>query len=213
MRMTEADHPKARSYLLNVGGLVEGGLVLLALGFGWLAGIDPLESFAWRWSAVAWGLGATVPLFLLFLLGHRFAVGRLQRVYRFLIEGFGPMLAACRWYDLVLLALLAGFAEELLFRGVLQPWMESWGRMAGLIGSNVIFGLAHLITPAYALVTGLIGLYLGLLLDAGGERNLLAPIITHALYDYLAFLVVIDTVRREKRTFPGETAAVPPDDA
>jgi hypothetical protein len=63
--------------------------------------------------------------------------------------------------------------------------------LAGLILSNVIFGLLHCITPTYAILAGLIGVYFGLLLDATGTPNLLAPILAHGLYDYLAFLVVI----------------------
>ena len=39
-------------------------------------------------------------------------------------------------------------------------------------------------------MAGLAGLYLGLALDIGGERNLVPPILIHALYDFLAFMVV-----------------------
>ena len=74
-----------------------------------------------------------------------------------------------------------------------------WGERVALIGSNIVFGLAHFITPLYALVAGGLGLYLGILFDATGERNLLIPIITHALYDYLGFLVVVRTWRRSRR--------------
>jgi membrane protease YdiL (CAAX protease family) len=36
------------------------------------------------------------------------------------------------------LAAVAGISEEILFRGVLQPWLEnSWGIVAGLIISSV----------------------------------------------------------------------------
>jgi hypothetical protein len=43
-------------------------------------------------------------------------------------------------------------------------------------------------------------LFLGWLLDATGERNLLVPAMTHAVYDYLAFLWII---RLYRRTRPG----------
>ncbi len=93
--------------------------------------------------------------------------------------------------------LVAGIGEEFLFRGAIQPLFErwtastGWGWLAGLILSNVIFGLLHCITPTYAVLAGLMGVYFGLLLDATGAPNLLAPILAHGLYDYLAFLVVI----------------------
>jgi len=192
-----------RGQFLNLSGLFEGGLIVVALAVGWLFDVNPVESLTFDWAALLWGFLAAIPIFGLFLLFHRFPLGPMAPIKRFLIEMLGPMLSVCRWFDLVLLALLAGLAEEVLFRGLLQPWMErSWGATAGLAGSNVLFGLAHLITPLYAVVAGLIGLYLGFLLDAIGERNLLVPVVTHAVYDYLAFLVVLRAYRQEQMPEP-----------
>lgn len=70
--------------------------------------------------------------------------------------------------------------------------------MAGLLGSNLVFALAHFITQTYALLTGLMGVYLGLLLDASGQRNLLIPILAHTIYDFLAFVIVTRTFRLEQ---------------
>jgi hypothetical protein len=41
---------------------------------------------------------------------------------------------------------VSSLADEFLFRGVLQQWMEDWSRSrtAALVGASVIFGLAHL---------------------------------------------------------------------
>jgi membrane protease YdiL (CAAX protease family) len=138
-------------------------------------------------------------MFLLFLVAQRIEFGPVKRIQRFLQEALAPPLAACRWYDLILLAAMAGIAEEALFRGLLQIWIEQWARsqIGGLIGSNILFGLAHSVSMTYAGLAGVMGVYLGWLFDATGERNLLTPIITHALYDYLAFLVVVRTYRRE----------------
>ena len=189
--------PIDRARFLNLAGLVEMTVVLLALGLGWLAGIDPLETLEWDWLALLAGIVVTVPMFGLFLLSMRFPVGPLLPIKRFLIEILGPSLAVCRWYDLVLLAILAGFSEELLFRGLLQPWFARGGYLSGLVGSNLLFGLAHCITPMYAAIAALVGAYLGLSLDATGEPNLLVPIIAHGLYDYLAFLVVARSFRAD----------------
>mgnify|MGYP002625408280 CR=1 FL=1 len=196
----QTDEFNERRTVLVLGIAVEGGLVLLAFGIGWITGIAPLESFAWEWPAVVWGVAGALPVFALFLLSQRYPLGPLKQINRFLVEAVGPALAACRWYELVLIAAMAGFGEEVLFRGVLQPWIETWGWgiIAALVISNVIFGAAHLITPAYAVLAGVIGVYLGLMLDAPAERNLLTPVITHGLYDYLAFLVVVGTVRKEQ---------------
>lgn len=187
-----------RRQFLNLAALFEGGLIALAFFLGWLVEVDPLQSFAWEWKAAAWGAAAAVPLFWLFLFSQQFPVGPLQPIKRFLVETLGPPLSSCRWYDLVGLAVLVGFSEELLFRGLVQPWFEGWwGWRTALVATNMIFGLAHSITPLYAVVAGLTGVYLSLLLDVPAERNLLAPVVTHGLYDYLAFLLVVRAYRTE----------------
>jgi membrane protease YdiL (CAAX protease family) len=55
--------------------------------------------------------------------------------------------------------------------------------------------LVHAVTPLYALMAALVGLYLGWTLDYGGDRNLLTPIIIHGLYDFLAFMALIRAYR------------------
>jgi membrane protease YdiL (CAAX protease family) len=190
--------PPDRSQFLNLAAMFEGGMVGVAIVAGWLLGVNPLALLHWDFGAVAWGVVATLPLFGLFLLSIRFPIPPLERIQNLLVDFLGPSLAACRPFDLVGLAVLAGVGEELLFRGVLQPWLERYDPTAGLIGSNILFGAAHAITPTYAVLAGVIGVYLGLLLDATGERNLLAPIITHGLYDYLAFLVVLRLYRERQ---------------
>lgn len=197
--------PLDRQQFLNLAGLFEGGLVAVAAVLAWWACIDPRNAFEWKWNGVAWGCAATVPTFLLFLVTFAYPMGPLRTMKQFLMHAIAPLLAVCTWYDLILLALLAGVSEELLFRGVLQPWMErDWGQAAGLIAASVLFGLAHFVTLTYALLAGAMGAYLGWLLDAPGERNLLAPIITHALYDYLAFLVLVRAHRGSESESPDQ---------
>lgn len=193
--------PDDRGSFLNLAGLLEGGLLLLACLLGMIPGINPLAHLHFTWEAAAWGVAGAVPMFLLFLVAQRIELGPVRRIRRFLQEALAPPLAACRWYDLILLAALAGIAEEALFRGLLQVWIEQWAdsHIGGLIGSNILFGLAHSVSMTYAGLAGVMGVYLGWLFDATGERNLLTPIITHALYDYLAFLVVVRSYRRELR--------------
>lgn len=194
-----------RAQFLNLAALFEIAMVLLAFFIGWLVDVEPLAQLRIEWAAAVYGVVAAVPLCLFFAVTHRFAVGPLRRIKQLLVEMLGPSLSACRWYDLLLLSLLVGFSEELLFRGVLQPWFETGGWIVGLVASNVVFGLAHFITPVYAVVAGLIGIYLGLLMDLDTNRNVLTPMITHGLYDYIAFLVVVRTYRRQKSEQPAES--------
>jgi hypothetical protein len=158
--------------------------------------VDPLAHVSFDAMALVWGVLGTVPLYLLFALSYGFPVAGMQDIKRFLVDKLGPFLGRCRWPDLLYLGFLAGISEEILFRGFLQPWLErDWGWLGGLVFSNMIFALVHWVTPLYALLAGLTGAYLGWTLDFGGERNLLVPILIHALYDFLAFLAVAQTYR------------------
>ncbi len=175
----------------------EGCLILVAVVLGWIAGIDPFVHLHFSERAIIYGIMGTAPLFLLFLALYRLPFDALREIHQILDETLGASLQRCHWTDLLVLASTAGIAEELLFRGVIQPWMESsWGMSAGLLGSNILFGLVHAVTPLYALLAGLVGIYLGLFLDYGGTRNLLTPMIIHAAYDFLAFLVILRGYRK-----------------
>ena len=179
-----------RRPFLIMAFLVEGGLIVVALGLAWLLEVPLEHGLRWSPDAVLWGIGATLPLCLLFGAAYWKPVGPYRGVKDFLFESLGPSIAACRWYELLLVAALAGIGEELLFRGVLQTWMERWGYLPALLASNVIFALCHAITVTYAVLAFVMGLLLGLLMDAPQERSLLAPIITHGLYDFFAFCVL-----------------------
>ncbi|MEQ1557475.1 MAG: CPBP family intramembrane glutamic endopeptidase [Methyloglobulus sp.] len=176
--------------------LFESGLILVAIILGWVAGINPFATLHYSESAILYGVLGTIPLFLLFLILERITADSVVTIRRFLLESLGPALHRYHWSDLFILAAIAGISEEILFRGVLQPWLESaWGITAGLIASNVIFGLVHAVTPLYAVLATVVGIYLGLALDIGGDRNLLIPIIIHGLYDFLAFLALLRSYR------------------
>ncbi len=188
-----------RFKFLSVATLFEGSLLIVAAVLGWVVSIDPFQHLVPSGAAWAWGVTGTLPLLAFFALSYYYPGDHLKPIKRFLIENLGPIFHACRWYDLLYLALLAGVSEEALFRGALQPWLESLhGWAFGLIVSNLVFGLAHWVTPVYGLLAALTGIYLGLSLDISGERNLLIPILIHALYDFLAFLAVVHSYRLER---------------
>jgi membrane protease YdiL (CAAX protease family) len=170
--------------------LFQGGLLLLALGLAWLIGVNLREQLHVTGATIAWGIGATVPMLAMFVITFHFSYGPLKTIKNYLHEMLGPPLAQCQWYDLLYVALLAGCSEELLFRGVLQSGIGRWGTLVGLLASNVIFGLAHAITPTYAILAGVLGIYLGILFTITGEANLVPVILCHSLYDLVAFVVV-----------------------
>ncbi|MCF6251390.1 MAG: CPBP family intramembrane metalloprotease [Methylococcaceae bacterium] len=175
----------------------EGSLIFVAVVLGWMADIDPFENIHFSENAVFFGLLGTIPLFLIFLAMEHIQHTSVKKIRQVLIETLGPNMHRYNWADFFILAAIAGISEEILFRGVLQPWMEnSWGMTAGLIGSNIIFGLVHAVTPLYAVLAMSVGIYLGIFLDYGGERNLLTPIVIHAVYDFLAFMAIIKSYRK-----------------
>ena len=171
--------------------------MLIAYALGYWVSIDPLGFLRLDVMAAFWGVLGCLLLFGLFIVSERMEAAR--RIREFLIDKMGGLLADCSSLALLYLGFLAGITEEILFRGVLQPWLErDWGWAGGLVFNNLIFALVHWITPSYALLAGLCGLFLGLMLDIGPERNLLAPILTHAIYDFLAFKVIAQAWRERQ---------------
>ncbi len=88
----------------------------------------------------------------------------------------------------LVILLFIGIPEELLFRGLLQNFLEQWwGKGArALVAASLLFGAAHLDNDAppnfsYALLASIAGIFYGLTFRRAG--NLFAPAILHALVD------------------------------
>ncbi len=176
----------------------EGGLIVLAWGLGWLLDSPPFEKAYFTWQDIARGVAFTLPP----LLGMWWCAGTawgpfpsLMGEVKRLISPFAP----CSYFELALISLLAGVGEEALFRGVIQialtDWLNPWG---ALVITSVLFGLAHLITPTYALLAGLVGLYLGGLFMI--YDNLLVVIVVHGLYDLVALIYLIGRCKEQNET-------------
>ena len=60
--------------------------------------------------------------------------------------------------------------------------------LAGVLAA-VAFGLCHWLNWEYALVAGIIGLYFGWLFLI--TKNLLAPMVAHAAYDFIALCFLV----------------------
>lgn len=185
----------------------EASLILVAIVLGWFVKINPFATIHLTLSSVLYGILGTFPLFMLFLWMQQIQGHSVSKIRQFLLRTLGPTLNRHTWADLFVLAAVAGISEEILFRGVLQPWLESaWGLRAGLLVSNLIFGLVHSVTPLYSVLAALVGVYLGLAMDIQGERNLLTPIIIHTLYDFLAFIALIQAYRAGLTPAPNHEA-------
>ena len=187
---------QTRRGFLNLAASFEGATLFVGLLLGWWTQTLTLAMVRLNWQDLLWGVAAVVPMLSVLALA-----GDLRRLVR---ELLGPSLAVCRWYDLAALALLAGLGEELLFRGTLEAWIGRWNPWAAVIIANLLFGLAHAVTPTYLLVAGLMGAYFSWLHTGwslaapwGHEPNLLRPIIAHAVYDFIAFQLIARDHLRE----------------
>lgn len=181
--------------MIWVGVVFEAGLVPVAVALGWAVGQPAFEEFRLEWGDGGAGIAAAIPLLLVmaWLWGRTWEP--IERIRRELLGTVMPLFLGAPLWTLLLVSAAAGMGEEALFRGVLLPAFVGWlGLPAGLVLTSILFGLAHLVTRTYALLAGLIGLYLGLLLVMTG--NLLVPVVTHALYDLAALAFLLRNGRR-----------------
>jgi uncharacterized protein len=188
----------------------EGGLALLAVGLGWLLGTPPLETFRWTWPDAGWGALATLPPLGLLWFCLVCPWRPLRRIVQVVDELLVPLFVNCRLAEFAVIAMLAGLGEEMLFRGVLQAAMAHWlggaaGTWIALLAVGILFGLGHSITFTYAVLAGLIGMYLGAIWIISG--NLLVPIIAHAVYDFVALVYLVTIRKRNQPVGLGDTGS------
>jgi membrane protease YdiL (CAAX protease family) len=165
----------------------EVGLLVIASIIGWLAHRPCWSTMHWRLADAVLGLFAAIPLLGLFLWMTVSKLRALAKIRQIMERAVRPFFAHWTLWQLALISALAGVGEEALFRGAIQDSLSGTiGRFLALAFASLLFGALHLITSAYAAIVVLIGLYLGGLWLLSG--NLLAPIVTHAVYDFLALV-------------------------
>ncbi|MEO1027881.1 MAG: CPBP family intramembrane glutamic endopeptidase [Pseudomonadota bacterium] len=159
-------------------------LVLALAWFGYSGQWPPLGSNAVRIIIDGIGLAAFAVLCVKTLervLPQQMAV--LDRVTR---KFWGRLGIRLTWPVIIGLSLMAGFVEEVAFRGALQAALVSWSSWpVGLVAASLIFGLGHALSWYYFLFTLGVGLLLGGAYLIFG--SLLSVIIAHILYDIWAF--------------------------
>ena len=94
----------------------------------------------------------------------------------------------------ILAIVIAPVTEEVLFRGILYPFVKQRGYpKAALLGSAILFGALHLNLMTFVPLTFL-GLILAWLYDT--TDNLAAPIFAHSLFNFDNFLqAVLETLK------------------
>lgn len=183
----------ARDNPLPVVLFAEAMLIPLALGLALLLGQSPWDDFHWPPGTLLLAVAFTAPLLALLglftLLGPDWFRG-LEQLVRPMVDA---LFRGRGRTPVILAALLAGFGEELLFRGVLQAWLaDGLGAWIGLLLASVIFGFMHAVSRAYFVVATVMGLYLGALYHFTG--SLLLASLVHALYDWVAIEMLLRRV-------------------
>lgn len=205
------EHPLAGRF--RIGALVYGAMTVAAFAIarwrGVALGSRPavLHDIAPAWFGGSGFSGVWVSL-----VGGGLLAASTVAVTRFLVDRtkwgrtlraeFRSMLRGARTIDLVLLGSAAGIAEELLFRGALQP-------LLGLVATSLIFGAVHFV-PRRSLVSwsvwaALMGLLLGGLYEVTG--SLVGCIVAHVLINVVNLR---DIVRFDPRHDAFAEPALPP---
>jgi len=181
---------------LRFGLAIELSLVIVAWTIGRLIGFDPLQHLHWSPRGLAIGALAAAPLFVGLWILDRIPLRPLERIERLIDAWIARNLRRESLVAPALLSIAAGLGEEALFRGLLQDGLASlFGLPIALGVASAIFGLAHAITPTYAVIAGLIGLYLGGLYVL--TADLAAPIAAHALYDFAALVYFLRSAPKD----------------
>jgi membrane protease YdiL (CAAX protease family) len=169
---------------------IESSLIVVALAVAMACAV-PLESLGrWSWGEVAWGMAGALPMLIGFWWLMRWRHPSMSRIRKFIEQVLRPAMAGWTVAQLLAISLLAGLAEELLFRGVLQGGMTRWwGAIPAWLVASALFGMCHWITPAYAVMAGLMGCYLGGLW--WWRESVVAPAVSHAVYDAVALIWLI----------------------
>lgn len=95
---------------------------------------------------------------------------------RELADALRPFARGLSGPGIVVVAILSSIGEELLFRGLLQPWIGLWAQA-------LLFGFLHQMRGpsrwAWVAWAGAVGLLFGVIFAATG--SLLGPLVAHAL--------------------------------
>lgn len=188
--------------LVWVGVIVEGGLILVALALAYFGLYDhsqPLKEIDWPTCqrALVWGTVASLPMLVYLVVFHFWTPVFLQPMQEFVVENLYPVFRGSTIFEMLLLSLMAGFCEELLFRWCLQGGISSLlesraGQPAslaiGLLVASILFGLCHWVNTSYGMTTLFVGAFLGLTMIWSG--SFLVPAMAHAIFDFVALIYI-----------------------
>jgi hypothetical protein len=167
--------------------VTEGALLAVGLIGCWL--FDQPVSVSWSWPDLALSIFATGTLLVLFVILLRASAPPFRRIREILERVLLPLMRNCHWLEIAAVSIAAGVGEEWLFRGFLQGELASHlGGVPAIVLASIIFGFCHYITHTYFILATVLGAGFGWLYFA--TNNLLTVILIHALYDFIALLIL-----------------------
>ena len=128
------------------------------------------------------GISTASVSWICYALGNRFKL--LSGFRNFSKDFIAPLVSVLTWTDIILLAIISGFCEEILFRGIIQ-------KKTGLIMSSLAFGIFHdpsCQQKSYIISAIVTGLILGTLYLKTG--SLWAPIMAHVMHNAISLLIL-----------------------
>ncbi len=174
-------------------------MLVAAIALGWLINVAPLESLVnstLRENLVATAVGLALgTLMFVAAVGVSFLPWeRVRQFDRFMEQQVTPLFAELSVLQLALIALLAGWGEEALFRGLLQQGIargigEPLGWICGAIIASLAFGVCHALNKTYLVLATIMGFGFAALLIL--FDHLAVCIACHAWYDFLMLLFLV----------------------
>ncbi len=168
-----------KSVVVLYGGML--GVALLLMGFQESGAGSVWESGKPLGEQVLWGLviGAITAV-VATVAGNRWRllqeVGTIVEVFlRVLKPGYGLLLG---------ISVLSGVAEELLFRGALQPMLGIWWAALLFMLAHAFVGLRLAPLLVYLSIVFLAGVWLGI---AAERLGLVASMVAHAVHNAVVF--------------------------
>ncbi len=194
---TPKDQPSI-FYTAMAGGV---GVLLLGVVVAWIFQIPLHTQLKLSVSSIIIGVIVTLPLLALlawFMKTSSPALAAFRESQLEFMANIGFDLTPAR---IVAMSIIAGVGEEVLFRGALQGVAERFLPLAlALVLPNILFGALHARTALYAIIAGVLGLYLSII---NWITDTLWPVmIAHTLYDIAAFEITrrMITQRNKSRT-------------
>ena len=140
-------------------------LTLLLVGWilSWFFSIPLWGGSSWDWIGFIVGLTSTLPMLSLFFWLLQSNWEPCKEIRHMMDEAVLPMFKDFTILQIALLSIAAGVSEEVLFRAV-----------------------CHALTKFYLILATIMGIYLSLVWMSTGQ--LLSPIITHAVYDFIVLI-------------------------